>query len=52
MMKLRAEHALDSPIAKSIQTMYSATADDRGTVQALAKELDEVNEDGNYESLL
>lgn len=26
--------------------MYRATSDNRGTVQALAQELDEVNEDG------
>lgn len=32
----------------SIGTMYQATADDRGTVQALARELDAINEDGEY----
>jgi hypothetical protein len=47
MMKLHAKHAPESAIAKSIQTMYNATANDRGTVQALAKELNEVNEDGS-----
>lgn len=35
-------------IKHSIATMYQATADDRGTVQALARELDSVNEDGKY----
>lgn len=28
--------------------MYRASADDRGTVQALSKELDEAQEDGKY----
>lgn len=28
--------------------MFDASADDRGTVQALARELDEVNEDGKH----
>jgi len=29
-----------------VQTMYEASSDDRGTVQALACELDEVHQDG------
>lgn len=46
MAQANASTAADSPIHKSITAMYSATADDRGTVQALARELDEANEDG------
>lgn len=32
----------------SINAMYRATADDRGTVQALARELDDANTDGTW----
>lgn len=38
----------DSYIQNSIDTMYKATADDRGTVQALARELDDAQVDGTY----
>lgn len=36
----------DSPLQQSIAAMYRATADDRGTVQALSRDLDEANKDG------
>lgn len=32
----------------SINAMYHATADDRGTVQALARELDDADKDGMW----
>ncbi|KAJ7757939.1 hypothetical protein B0H16DRAFT_1822615 [Mycena metata] len=39
----------DSPLAKSVETMYKATNDDRGTVQALARQLDKAQEDGGID---
>jgi hypothetical protein len=33
-------------LQEAIQVMYRASADDRGTVQALAKDLDAAREDG------
>lgn len=38
-------------IQQSINQMYHATADDRGTVQALARELDDANKDGKNSGL-
>ena len=36
----------DSPLHHSVAAMYRATADDRGTIQGLARELDEAHGDG------
>lgn len=36
----------DPFLQHSIAAMYDATADDRGTVQALARELDDTQQDG------
>lgn len=36
----------DAVVQASVSAMYRATADDRGTVQALARELDDVTADG------
>lgn len=38
----------DGFLQHSISQMYRATADDRGTVQALARQLDETDEDGMH----
>ena len=38
-------------IKTSIDAMYQATADDRGTVQALAREVDEQMEDGTFQPI-
>lgn len=38
----------ESPMRKSAEAMYKATADDRGTIQALARQLDEAQEDGEF----
>lgn len=35
-------------IKASIDDMYNASADDRGTVQGLARELDDTSVDGAY----
>ncbi|KAF7367759.1 hypothetical protein MSAN_00839900 [Mycena sanguinolenta] len=40
----------DSPMYKSAEAMYKATSDDRGTIQALARQLDKAHEDGMYET--
>lgn len=46
MAKARTENLPESAMYRSIQVMYDATADDRGTVQALSKEVNEATEDG------
>lgn len=38
----------NSQTRDSVAAMYRATSDDRGTVQALAREVDEATEDGTY----
>ncbi|KAF7371377.1 hypothetical protein MSAN_00774200 [Mycena sanguinolenta] len=35
-----------SPLHRSAEAMYHATSDDRGTIQALARQLDKAHEDG------
>ena len=40
----------DPILQESIRAMYHATADDRGTVQGLAHELDENAQDGKISS--
>ncbi|KAJ6479999.1 hypothetical protein C8R47DRAFT_1074460 [Mycena vitilis] len=39
----------ESPMRKSAEAMYRATADDRGTIQALARQLDKAQEDGGVD---
>ncbi|KAJ7834061.1 hypothetical protein B0H14DRAFT_2591119 [Mycena olivaceomarginata] len=41
-----AREPVGSELRQAVELMYNATADDRGTVQALARELDAVGEDG------
>lgn len=43
---------MGSELREAVQAMYHASEDDRGTVQALARELDTVREDGTLESML
>lgn len=50
MAKTRSEHSPDSVVSQSIQVMYDATADDRGTVQALSKEINEATQDGTFQN--
>ncbi|KAJ7749137.1 hypothetical protein B0H16DRAFT_1461303 [Mycena metata] len=38
-----------SPMHQSAESMYRATADDRGTIQALARQLDKAQEDGGID---
>lgn len=38
----------ESPLHRTVVAMYEASADDRGTVQALARDLDEAQQDGKY----
>ncbi|KAJ7583887.1 hypothetical protein C8J56DRAFT_1166808 [Mycena floridula] len=45
LMGQSAQEAAGSPLRLAVETMYKASADDRGTVQNLARDLDEVNED-------
>lgn len=39
---------MGSPLQVSTAAMYKATADDRGTIQALARQLDKAREDGQH----
>lgn len=48
MAKARSDTAPESVVYQSIQVMYDATADDRGTVQALSKEINEATQDGKF----
>ncbi|KAJ7301764.1 hypothetical protein DFH08DRAFT_992213 [Mycena albidolilacea] len=41
-----AREPVGSELRQAVELMYNTTADDRGTVQALARELDAVGEDG------
>ena len=42
----------DETLQICLTSMYKATADDRGTVQGLARELDDATADGKLHSLL
>ncbi|KAJ6501497.1 hypothetical protein C8R47DRAFT_1107562 [Mycena vitilis] len=44
-----ADSPAGSPLQLSTEAMYNATADDRGTIQALARQLDKVAEDGGID---
>ncbi|KAG6819078.1 hypothetical protein H0H93_015717 [Arthromyces matolae] len=47
LMNLSRSHAVPgSPLSQSLDVMYRTTADDRGTVQTLAKDLNSIDEDG------
>lgn len=45
-MRLELAENASPAVIKSIQAMYTATADDRGTVQALSREINQITEDG------
>ncbi|KAF8155108.1 hypothetical protein K438DRAFT_2026517 [Mycena galopus ATCC 62051] len=45
-LNLGAQEPVGSELRRAVELMYHATADDRGTVQALARELDTARENG------